>query len=184
MAYRKTEKVLAQLEAKRNSIVAATMDVIARDGLDGLTSDAIAERAGVAVGLIYHYFADLPEVMAAVIQRMMERDRDALRTIEESNPIDALVAGIRLWNERVLENYRLMEVIARRPQYREAIRAEFAKLVKATGLSDSPAVAAASLYGAILEVGATWRPSQERELLAGLLRLVGVAPAKAREKVN
>jgi len=69
MAYRKTEKVLANLEARRNSILASAIDVIARSGMDGLTTDAVAARAGIAAGLMYKYFPDKTELVAAVFAK-------------------------------------------------------------------------------------------------------------------
>jgi len=45
---------------RRNSILASAIDVIARAGMEGLTTDAVAERAGVATGLMYKYFPTRP----------------------------------------------------------------------------------------------------------------------------
>jgi hypothetical protein len=43
MAYRKTEKVLAQMQARRRAILNAAISIIAKRGLDGLTTDEIVE---------------------------------------------------------------------------------------------------------------------------------------------
>jgi AcrR family transcriptional regulator len=78
MAYRKTEKVLANLEARRNSILASAIDVIAKSGMEGLTTDAVAARAGVAAGLMYNYFPDKTELVAAVFAKLLARVAEAL----------------------------------------------------------------------------------------------------------
>src|SRR5258706_14963223 len=99
MAYRKTEKVLANLEARRNSILASAIDVIARSGMDGLTTDAVAARAGIAAGLMYKYFPDKTELVAAVFAKLLARDLAAMRdrANEEKDPLRALAAVIAVF---------------------------------------------------------------------------------------
>jgi AcrR family transcriptional regulator len=53
-------------ETTWNAIVDATEQVAARDGLLGANLQAIAERAGVAVGTIYNYFEDKDELLDAL----------------------------------------------------------------------------------------------------------------------
>ena len=108
MAYRKTEKVLANLEARRNSILASAIDVIARSGMEGLTTDAVAERAGVATGLMYKYFPDKAELIAAVVAHLLARDVAAIRDAAqaEKDPLHALAAAmgysLAAWTTRTL----------------------------------------------------------------------------------
>src|SRR5258705_10485654 len=96
MAYRKTEKVLASLEARRNSILASAIDVIARSGMEGLTTDAVAARAGIAAGLMYKYFPDKTELIATVTAQLLARDIAAMRkaAAAEKDPVPALAAAI------------------------------------------------------------------------------------------
>src|SRR5258707_14208662 len=97
MAYRKTEKVLASMEARRNSILASAIDVITKSGMEGLTTDAVAERAGIAAGLTYSYFADKDELIAAVIAHLLARDVAAMKGaagIEKDDPLQALAAAM------------------------------------------------------------------------------------------
>jgi AcrR family transcriptional regulator len=46
------------LPAQRQRLSAATWEVLARDGLTGLTVRAVAERAGCTTGLVMHAFPD------------------------------------------------------------------------------------------------------------------------------
>jgi AcrR family transcriptional regulator len=103
MAYRKTEKVLAQLEAKRNSLIAAAIDVIEKHGLDGLTTDLVADRAGVAAGLLYRYFPDKTELLAAAVAQCLERDLTAMK--EASNTF-GLPGAVSALASRLVLNYR------------------------------------------------------------------------------
>jgi len=102
VAYRKTEKVLAQLEAKRNSIIASAIDVIGKSGMDGLTTDAVAERAGISNGLIYNYFPDKTELLAAVVAKCLERD---LAAMKEASITGDLPGAISALASRLVLNY-------------------------------------------------------------------------------
>jgi AcrR family transcriptional regulator len=180
MAYRKTEKVLAGIAARRAALIAGAIDVIARDGLAGLTTDAIAERAELAVGLIYKYFPDKTELLAAAVQLLLERDLKALRgsVLDYSHPVERLAAALTLLGSRIGKEYRLMSVIATQAAYREPIRAELAKLIRATEAADSPAVLAAAAYGALLEVARAGRSKDLDTLTGALLRGFGLKVSK------
>src|SRR5882762_11885316 len=155
MAYRKTEKVLANLEARRNSIIASAIDVIAKFGMEGLTTDAVAERAGIAAGLMYKYFPDKAELIAAVVAHLLARDLAAIRdrANEEKNPLDALAAGAAVFFGR-LDNAHLVRAMTGAPVYQLGIRAELERLIRAANLDLAPkartlaaAGAVAALYG-------------------------------------
>ena len=59
-------------EATGNAILDAAEYVAARDGLSGVSLQAIAERAGVAVGTLYNYFEDKPGLFDALFTRRRE----------------------------------------------------------------------------------------------------------------
>jgi len=184
MAYRKTEKVLATLEARHNSILASAIDVIARAGMEGFTTDAVAARAGVAEGLIYKYFADKTELLAAVVAHLLARDLAAMRdaTGKTKRPIEALEKGISILAARMTSNYRLMSAIGGLPGYREGMRIELARLIRTTSAVESPAILSAVVYGAIFEAARSLRPKDEQTLTGCLLRAVGMG-AKQRGMV-
>lgn len=58
----------------REAIVEAAFQVLAKDGEAALSTNRIAERAGVSVGSIYQYFKDKD----AIIHALMNRERDAV----------------------------------------------------------------------------------------------------------
>jgi DNA-binding transcriptional regulator YbjK len=47
-----------------SAIVAAGRELLARDGPASLTTNRIAERAGVSIGSLYRYFADKDAILA------------------------------------------------------------------------------------------------------------------------
>jgi AcrR family transcriptional regulator len=54
-------------------ILAAATELLARDGVDGLTMRALAERTGIPVATIYRYFANRDEIIAAYLDRQLEQ---------------------------------------------------------------------------------------------------------------
>jgi len=52
-----------------DAIFEATIQVLLANGLEGITTIQIAERAGVSVGSLYQYFPNKRALMAAVVKR-------------------------------------------------------------------------------------------------------------------
>lgn len=188
MAYRKTEKVLAQIEARRNSIIASAIDVIIRVGMDGLTTDLVAVRAGVAAGLIYKYFADKNELLAAVVAQLLARDVAAMRerASAEKDPLNALAAAIAVFLTR-LTYLRLIQAVSADPIYDKGIRDELERLIRPV-VECSPKevkLAARATLGVIFGMAAAHGREQERASAAILyaLRGIGVPAPIARKAV-
>lgn len=51
--------------------MAAAVEILAAQGFTGATADAIARRAGVSKGLLWHYFADVDELFEATARRTL-----------------------------------------------------------------------------------------------------------------
>jgi AcrR family transcriptional regulator len=66
-------------KATVEAILDACRETVARRGYDGLTTHAIATRAGVSVGTLYQYFPNRDAVAGALIVRGMERLLEAMR---------------------------------------------------------------------------------------------------------
>ena len=175
MAYRKTEKVLAQLEAKKAGLIAAAIDVIEKVGLDGLTTDLVCERAGVASGLLYRYFPDKTELLAAVAIHLLNRDlagiRDAIGNRKQSEALDI---GLRTLIERAVSNYSVMSEASKLPLYREGLKRELRSLIQGAGVTGRPFIFDSVALGAILETAGSLGPKGSDELASALLRSFGL----------
>lgn len=57
----------------REHIVEATAQVLARVGYSELSTNAVAERAGIGIGTLYRYFADKEDLVAALRSRTATR---------------------------------------------------------------------------------------------------------------
>jgi AcrR family transcriptional regulator len=92
-------------EESRARIMAAALDRFGRDGYDGTSVRAIAEEAGVSVGLLYNYFEGKDGLLRALFEASMQDVRasfaaaDAAGTAGER--IERLVrASFRILRER------------------------------------------------------------------------------------
>jgi TetR/AcrR family transcriptional regulator, fatty acid metabolism regulator protein len=176
-------------EEKRRQILDAAVRVFARSGFHTSRVGDIAEEAGVAHGLLYHYFSSKDEVLETIFREQWTVLVDRISAIEESGEpaIDQLrhVAAI------VLRNWRhqpdvirvLVREIARSPEVQQRI-GELVKPIAAVqriierGQSAgelradlNPQFAAVVFYGGIEELLSGWvlgqLPDDEESVAAG-----------------
>lgn len=70
-----------------DSLVDATAQVLVERGLDHVTTNHIAEAAGVSVGSLYQYFPDKEALIEALLERLIrDMTRTFNRTLGELNP--------------------------------------------------------------------------------------------------
>jgi TetR/AcrR family fatty acid metabolism transcriptional regulator len=89
-----TDRSIAQ-EERRRAILAAAVRVFARSGYHGARVGDIAEEAGVAHGLLYHYFASKEEVLQTVFRENWRDLLEVLHRVEGSaEPADEQLLGV------------------------------------------------------------------------------------------
>lgn len=99
---------------RRRQILDAAVRVFARRGFHGCRVSDVADEAGVAYGLVYHYFASKDEILDTLF---LERWDVMLATIAESDARDDLSAREKLYAiaSFIFDSYRhdpdLMKVI-------------------------------------------------------------------------
>jgi TetR/AcrR family transcriptional repressor of bet genes len=83
-------------DARRRELVRAAWRVVGRDGLDGLTTRAVAREAGWSTGVLAHYFDNREELLLAafrlVFDEAMQRMQDTLAA--HSDPMRALTNAL------------------------------------------------------------------------------------------
>jgi AcrR family transcriptional regulator len=84
-------------EERRRQLIAATVSVLSRTGYQNTSLAAIASEAGVAKGLVWHYFADGDDLMEQTARVTLASLRDTVaRDIDLSAAIpDVIRAAIR-----------------------------------------------------------------------------------------
>jgi AcrR family transcriptional regulator len=103
-------------ERRVEQLLSAAARLMARDGSDAVSMQAVAAEAGVSVGLIYRYFAGKDEILLAVILEIL--DEFAARVPEAvdaagDDPVHRLAAGFRTYCE-VIDRHRNATVLTYR----------------------------------------------------------------------
>lgn len=80
------------------AILDAASELLVDAGLDGMTTNAIAQRAGISVGSLYQYFPNKQAICAGIAGRVNERLLQGLKesVASEGTPIDRLDASIAI----------------------------------------------------------------------------------------
>ena len=99
------------VEDRREQLLDAALDVIARDGWQALTMEALAREVDVTRPVVYSAFRDLSAVLAALFRRQEERARkvveSSLPTMEDlEDPDAALVRAVGRFVEAVAQDPR------------------------------------------------------------------------------
>ena len=73
-------------EDKKEKLINAALDVVAKYGFKKVTLEDIAEKAGMAKTSVYHYFESKEEILTAVMRRELNRFLGRMRDAVEKNP--------------------------------------------------------------------------------------------------
>lgn len=73
-------------EATVDAILEAAFQLLEADGIEALTTNHIAERAGVSVGTLYQYFRGKQAILAALAQRRAAAARDRIAELVIAGP--------------------------------------------------------------------------------------------------
>ena len=166
-----------QAAEKRRQILDAAVVVFARQGFHGCRVSDIADEAGVAYGLVYHYFRSKDEVLDTLFLERWDVLLAAIREVDADASIPAR-EKLHAIASFIVDSYRhdpdLMKVIivevtraansfgrSHLAKIREAydLIAEIVAKAQATGefrTTVTPAFAALAFYGAIEQVLTGW----------------------------
>lgn len=88
----------ARAQATVDAILSATFQLLESEGEGRLTTNRIAERAGVSIGTLYQYFKDRDDILAAMGERQAEALRQKITEIvlaaPEQNAIRTIIQAI------------------------------------------------------------------------------------------
>lgn len=93
-------------KATVDSILEATARILIAQGFNGLTTNAVAEAAGVSIGSLYQYFPNKEALVAAMIEHHL--DMKNAMTISELQRVATLpfAQAVRVMIELTIGNYR------------------------------------------------------------------------------
>jgi AcrR family transcriptional regulator len=169
MPYRPTERTEARRLAVRERIVAAALEQVAAGGYASAGVQAVAGRAGVAVGTVYRHFPSKGDLFAEVFRRASQRELDVVVDVSapDGRPAaERVAAAVEAFSRRALAGpvlaYALIAepvdpaVESERLRLRQGYRDAFARVLE-DGVGDGELrphdsrTVAAALVGALGE---------------------------------
>jgi len=82
----------ARSRATVDSVLAATARVLVKRGFDGLTTNLVAETAGVSIGSLYQYFPNKDSILAALVrEHIAEGTRELVAALDGPTDLESLV---------------------------------------------------------------------------------------------
>jgi AcrR family transcriptional regulator len=91
----KKQPLQARSRATYDALLEAAAHILEARGLDGLNTNAVAERAGASIGSLYQYFPNKDALVAALIEREQGQLRDALEVVVADADGKSLIEGVR-----------------------------------------------------------------------------------------
>lgn len=128
-----------QAEQRRTQLIDTALDLFAEKGVDGATIKDIATRAGVAQGLVYHYFASKDDLLGAIIERHgpVQPLRALLASLTDLPAAEGLLALAHGVYGIAQERRKLLSIAARevlvRPEMRPVALGVRAQILAAVG---------------------------------------------------
>ena len=96
---RRAARTDARVQRRRRQILNAATEVMSGSGFHATAMQAVAERAGISVGLIYQYFGNKVDLLLAVIVDILEDFRDQVPAAIDAagdDPVARFEAGFRI----------------------------------------------------------------------------------------
>lgn len=85
----------ARARASIDAILTAAEILLREVGFARMTTNKIADRAGVNVALVYRYFAGKEAIVGALIERVAEATQETVRAVLETNALAPMPQAIR-----------------------------------------------------------------------------------------
>ncbi len=208
MAYRRTEKVEQRLRQRHAMLIAAARAIAAEHGLDAVQIVPVAERAGVAAGTVYRYFAAKKALVEALAADVSLYELAAIRAAAAAapGPLSALAATLVTFGARAGRQRRLMWAMLAEPadaelalvqrRFRADIASEVATRIAAAleggaPADVDPALLAPAIVGGLVEallgpLASAAHPDTPpgrttvQSLALAALRACGIVDARAR----
>lgn len=84
---------------RQDRILDAAIDLLAREGISGVSMRAVAREAGVALGLVNYHFADKTSLIRAALHQVEEQDLAMMDPDRSLPPEDRLLAALHRFAE-------------------------------------------------------------------------------------
>ena len=86
------------------NILDAAHDIVAESGIQGFNTNAIAQRAGINIGTVYHYF---PDKVAILVQLLLGDQRSRTAALRDKLNELPSAPNLTLWSHQLMALVRL-----------------------------------------------------------------------------
>jgi AcrR family transcriptional regulator len=117
MAYQPTEKTLRKKAETRQRILEAAHQIVAQQGFQGISILSVADKAGIASGSLYRYFASKTELCSQVfiLATRVEVEQVRLSLAAHSHPWHQFSQAIEHFARRALKGKTLAWALIAEP---------------------------------------------------------------------
>lgn len=84
------------------ALIEATARILSADGPEAITTNRVAEVAGVSIGSLYQYFPNKEALLAALVERELQQDISQVRTLFEHHANLPLSELIRHFSSEII----------------------------------------------------------------------------------
>lgn len=132
----------------KNALIQAGLEILASEGLGGLSLRKVAQKAGVSHAAPYSHFADKQALIAAISTDCFKKLHTELEAVQAESPTELLVETAWAYLQFALthpERFKLMfsDVLEKEkdhPDFVETSQRSFRKLVEVTGICQQAGV--------------------------------------------
>jgi TetR/AcrR family transcriptional regulator, regulator of biofilm formation and stress response len=145
---------LVRGERRRAELIEATLQVIERDGVGGVSHRAVAKLAGVSPSAAIHHFATLDDLLVAALVKANEESIEAVDAVDDVDGLAELLAEQASdHRSRFVAVYELYLLAARRPALRDEAHRWMRSVRDAAERMGADEVAAEALTAALDGLG-------------------------------
>lgn len=113
MVYNKTEKIVEKQQLRSQKIIKAAREILAQKEMGKVSIKSIAQKAGIATGTFYLYFADKETLIDTVIQEIYNEllDRIKKERAQYTDGFDKLQATMKVCIQLFLKEKHLAKTL-------------------------------------------------------------------------
>lgn len=119
-------------EVRKEQIVRAALEIIGKDGIQGLTTSGIAKAVGISEANIYRHFKSKDAILTATVEDLEDAISNILKdvTTKEISPLDKLAQIFKLHLSHIQENKGVPRLVfSSELHFRQDLRDKLASLI-------------------------------------------------------
>ena len=120
-------------EVRREQIVRAALDIIGKDGIQGLTTSGIAKEVGISEANIYRHFKNKDAILTATVEDLEGTISNILKkvTTRKISPLDKLAQIFKLHLSHIQENKGVPRLVfSSELHFRKDLREKLSSLIE------------------------------------------------------